>query len=79
MRIFQAFYGHSLSVSDVVEISDDEGKETYFCNPVGFEKIDFDTSAVSKEDMMRILVLEPHKESYEMEIRNDFKGMQWPY
>ena len=70
------FYGHSLSVSDVVEISDDEDKGTYFCNPVGFEKIDFDTSAVPKEDMMRILVLEPHKEPYEMEIRNDLKGMQ---
>ena len=40
------FMGHSLSVSDVVEILDGENKGAYFCDSFGFKKIDFDTSAV---------------------------------
>ncbi len=40
------FTGHSLSVSDIVEILDEENKGTYFCDSFGFKKIDFDTSAV---------------------------------
>ena len=40
------FTGHSLSVSDVVEILDGENKEAYFCDSFGFKKIGFDASAV---------------------------------
>lgn len=40
------FMGHSLSVSDIVEILDEENKGTYFCDSFGFKKIDFDASAV---------------------------------
>lgn len=40
------FTGHSLSVSDVVEILDGENKGAYFCDSFGFKEIDFDTSAV---------------------------------
>ena len=40
------FTGLSLSVSDIVEILDEENKGAYFCDSFGFKKIDFDTSAV---------------------------------
>lgn len=40
------FTGHSLSVSDIVEILDEENKGAYFCDSFGFKKINFDTSAV---------------------------------
>ena len=40
------FTGHSLSVSDVVEILDGENKGAYFCDSFGFKEIDFDISAV---------------------------------
>lgn len=40
------FTGHSLSISDIVEILDGENKGAYFCDSFGFKKIDFDTSAV---------------------------------
>ena len=33
-------------VPDVVEILDGENKGAYFCDSLGFKKIDFDTSAV---------------------------------
>ena len=40
------FRGHSLSVSDVVEIGEGEAiaKGFYFCDSFGFQKVDFDSS-----------------------------------
>ena len=38
--------GHSLSVSDVLLV---EGR-VYFCQPVGFEQVEFDTSLTQKPD-----------------------------
>ena len=70
------FSGHSMSVSDVVEILDGEKKGTYFCNPVGFKKIDFDSSQISGNSLLKILVVEPNKEPYQLEIQDDYKAMQ---
>ena len=47
------YRGRSLSVSDVVEIIDGADVEPgfYFCDSIGFKKVEFDTSRVSvKED-----------------------------
>lgn len=70
------FSGHSMSVSDVVEILDGEKKGTYFCNPVGFKKINFDSSQISSNSLLKILVVEPNKEPYQLEIQDDYKAMQ---
>ena len=64
--------GHTLSVSDIIETDD----EFYFCDKVGFEKIDFDTSQVPEEKLLRILVVEPHKEPYVSEVRDDYRAYQ---
>ena len=46
--------GHSLSVSDIV--TTDEG--SFFCDSVGFQKVDFDESAAHTPDnLIRILVI----------------------
>lgn len=45
------FTGHSLSISDIVEILDEENKGTYFCDSFGFKKIDFDISAVCTKNL----------------------------
>lgn len=45
------FTGHSLSVSDVIELVDDGGKSTFhFCNSFGFREIPFDVSAQKQWD-----------------------------
>lgn len=65
--------GRSLSVSDVV--STEEG--CYFCDSIGFKKIDFDESAAHKPDnLLRVLMIEPEKAPYETEIVNDLESMQ---
>ncbi|MBP3747409.1 MAG: DUF3849 domain-containing protein [Ruminococcus sp.] len=70
------YYGRSLSVSDVVEICDGEQKGFYYCDVVGFQKIDFDISKVNRSDMLRILICETGKEPYEAEIRDELEAKQ---
>jgi hypothetical protein len=64
--------GHSVSVSDVIEA--DGG--FFFCDSVGFEKIEFDSSKVKQENMIRVLVVEPHKEPYIANMTDDYKAFQ---
>ena len=70
------YYGHSLSVSDVVEVLDGELKGFYFCDSFGFQKIDFDISKVDRSDILKILIIENGKEPYEAEIRDELKAKQ---
>ncbi|MCR4888910.1 MAG: DUF3846 domain-containing protein [Ruminococcus sp.] len=70
------YYGHSLSVSDIVEICDGTDKGFYYCEPVGFQKIDFDISKADRSDILKILIIENGKEPYEAEIRNELKAKQ---
>lgn len=42
------FYGHSLSVSDIVEIFEsDQISKFYFCSMIGFQQISFNKEAIS--------------------------------
>ena len=70
------YFGHSMSVSDVVEVCDGSQKGFYFCDSIGFKKIDFDISKVDRSDMLKILIVEPGKEPYEAEIRDELKAKQ---
>ena len=70
------YYGHSLSVSDVIEICDGERKGFYYCDVVGFEKIDFDISKTDRSDMLKVLIFECGKEPYVAEIRDELKAKQ---
>ena len=44
------FKGHSLSVSDIVEIAESDSVEKgyYFCDSIGFKKIDFEPEKAEK-------------------------------
>ena len=66
------YNGRSLSVSDVVEIleSEDVDKGFYFCDSIGFSKVDFDPDEAEpfKENKIKVLMVEPGKKAYEKEI-----------
>ncbi len=67
------FRGHSLSVSDVVVT--DSG--AYFCDSIGFQKIQFDESQAQKPDgLMRIVYVEPGEKPYEAEIPKNLHAEQ---
>ncbi len=49
----------------------------FFCDSVGFKKIDFDESLTHKpENLLRIVYVEPHKEPFVAEVQDDLKMLQ---
>lgn len=67
------YRGHSLSVSDMVVTE----YGAYFCDSVGFQKVDFDESLTKKPDnLMRIVYVEPHKAPYVAEVAHTLKAEQ---
>lgn len=82
-RIFNGEYpadytGRSMSVSDVVCITDGEKAGYYFCDSIGFEKIKFDESktAPKAETMMKVVVCRPDREAEVVEIEHTLRNMQ---
>lgn len=70
------YFGHSMSVSDVVEVCGGAQNGFYFCDSIGFKKIDFDISKTDRSDMLKVLIVEPGKEPYEAEIRDELEAKQ---
>lgn len=72
--------GHSLSVSDIVELREPAGELAagfYFCDSVGFQKVDFDPAQTqAPENLCRILYLEPHMRPYESELTDNLESLQ---
>ncbi len=67
------FNGHSLSVSDIVQ--NDDG--SHFCDSLGFRKLEsFDSSVIPPIIGHRMIVIEPHKEPYEMVIPKGLTALQ---
>lgn len=52
--------GHSLSVSDIVEVEDGMDLGFYFCDLIGFGSVAFNVEqAQIQENLIRVLVVEP--------------------
>lgn len=65
--------GHSLSVSDVVVTKDG----AYYCDNIGFQKVDFDEFLSQKPDnLMTVVYVEPHKAPYIAEIEHTLEAEQ---
>ena len=76
----EGFHARSLSVSDVVEVieSDTVKPGFYFCDTVGFEKVEFEPSLSreTKQDRIKVLIIEPEKEPYVKEIDSGLESLQ---
>jgi hypothetical protein len=73
------YRGRSLSVSDVVEIKDEDGNSTFhFCDSVGFREIRFDPSLADspKEEKIKVVLCEPGKTARVAEIGNTLEELQ---
>lgn len=72
------FRGHSLSVSDVVEIVGDKDAGFYFCDSIGFQRVEFDPDQAQELDtgMLRVVLVEPGKVARVAEIDGLLEGMQ---
>ena len=73
------YKGRSLSVSDVVEITESDDLEPgfYFCDSVGFKKVDFDAEKAEpyKDEKIRVLMVEPGKKVFEKEIGTSLEDL----
>lgn len=68
------YNGHSLSPSDVVELEDGT---CHFCDTLGFKELkDFDPSKTIPLEGRRMIVLEPHKAPYVMQIPDELEALQ---
>ena len=70
------YYGHSMSVSDVVEVCSGNEKGFYYCDNIGFQKIDFDIEKADRSGILKVLIIETGKEPYTAEIRDELKAKQ---
>lgn len=67
------YQGHSLSVSDIVEVCSDNknlsfDKGCYYCNSFGFKSINFDSSKCAEMDGMNVVYITPHNTPIETKI-----------
>lgn len=72
------FNGHSISVSDVIEVVNGDSSEFYYCNEVGFKKVDFDACLTTpyRPKTIRVVLVKPGEYAKEAEIDCSLKGLQ---
>lgn len=74
----EGYRGRSLSKSDVVEVADGSEMEPgfYYCDSVGFQKIEFDPAQVQQQRTIRVVLLEPGKLARVADIDASLEGLQ---
>ena len=69
------FRGHSMSVSDVLEI--EEEKSFYYCDTIGFKKVEFDPEKTqTMSNTIRVVLCEPGKYARIADIDSSLEGLQ---
>lgn len=69
--------GHSLSVSDVIEVIDCDNEmykgKCFFCDSIGYKTIDFDSSKCAEMDGLKCVYITPHNTPIELNLEiNDY-------
>ena len=78
----EGFQGHSLSVSDVVEVEDAASITPgfYFCDSIGFKEIPFQpelaTNAIVTQNTIRVVLVEPGKLARIAKVGTTLDAMQ---
>jgi len=75
------YRGRSMSMSDIVEIIDSETTEKgfYYCDTVGFKKVDFEpekAQPMKPKSTITVIIVEPHKLARKAEIGTDLADLQ---
>lgn len=73
--------GHSLTVSDVVEVIDCDNEmyksKCFFCDSTGYKTIDFDTSKCAEMNGLKCLYITPHHTPIELNLEvNEYKVLR---
>lgn len=70
--------GHSLSVSDVIEVIDTDNEllngKCFFCDSTGYRTVDFDTSKCEEMSGLKCVYITPHHTPLELNLEvNEYK------
>lgn len=73
--------GHSLSVSDVVEVIDCNNEmfkgKCFFCDSMGYKTVDFDTSKCEEMSGLKCIYITPHHTPVELNLEvNEYKVLR---
>ena len=67
------YRGHSMAMSDIVVNADG----AFYCDAVGFKKVDFDESrTIRKNNLLKTVYVEPGKPAYETEVEDTLEAKQ---
>lgn len=75
------FKGHILSMSDVVQVCNENEdlvtpNGSYFVQDIGFEKIDFDATKAQEQEGMRVVYVTPNNTPIDIRIGTDLRDLQ---
>ena len=75
------YQGHSLSVSDVVEVCEDQNGNVvpgfYFCDSIGYRSLaEFDDAKTEPMHGKKMVIVEPHKPAYEALVEDSLEALQ---
>ena len=71
------FRGEQMGLTDVVEMEPAAGKLTLLYDSLGMSAVSFNPEKAQKdENLIRVLIIEPHRIPYESEIENTLEGQQ---
>lgn len=71
------FRGDKMGLTDVVEMETAAGKLTLLYDSLGMSAVSFNPEKAQKdENLIRVLIIEPHRIPYESEIENTLEGQQ---
>ena len=74
------YHGRSLSVSDVVAVRDPDSKKIdyFFCDSIGFKKVNFDASRASEsfKAKIKVVMCEPGRKARVAEIGTELEELQ---
>lgn len=73
--------GHSLSVSDVIEVVESEDErlngKCFFCDSIGFKTVDFDTGKCQKMDGLKCVYITPNHTPVELNLKiNEYEVLK---
>lgn len=73
----EGYRGRSMSVSDVVAAKEAAGWQYYYCDSVGFKKIDFDESLTqpNTDGLIRVVYVEPGKPAEVRDVDPSLQGL----
>ena len=80
-KLVENHHGHSLSVSDIVEVVDDLNVDEgfYFCNNFGFTRVDFSPELTidrTHDEQIKVVLVQEGKLAKSVSIENKLEAMQ---